>query len=80
MSTVGTNNSKRCEIGDMISINNKKELSHYKFEKTKCDIKGTHCIFIVGDDEKCSSWSEIKNQLVTKLFFAISVLTKIIKI
>ena len=68
MSTVGPNNSKRCERGDMISINNKKELSHYKLEKIKCDIKGTHCIFIVGDDEKCSSWSEITNQLVTKLF------------
>ena len=51
MSTVGQEISKRYERGDMISINNKKELSHYKFDKTKCDIKGTHCIFIVGDDK-----------------------------
>ena len=68
MSTIGTKNSKRCERWDMISINNKKELSNYKFGKTKYDIKGTNCIFIVGDDKKCSSWSDIKNQLVTKLF------------
>ena len=68
LSTVSTKNYKRCERGDMILINNKKELSHYKFDKTKCDIEGTNCIFIVGDDKKCSSWSDIKNQLVTKLF------------
>ena len=74
MLTIGPNNSKRCERGDMISINNKKELSHYKFDKTKCDIKGTHCIFIVGDDEICSDWSE-KKSIGNQTFFAISVIT-----